>query len=247
MKQKVKVVIGLDISLNHTGFTALNIKTGEVCFYAYVTDKEKFVLRKQICVCFTKRLKFNTNNTETREVVRSRLVRQWILNTIKDISTRNMIITHAAIEGFSFASASRSVYQIGGLVEGIKSLLYSRRILMRTYSPKTIQSWAGVSNVKHKVDMIHSAIYNGFAALDTDCLLSVVKAKSGKDRVECPASDLADAYWLAHMLRTEILLRTGDMDLKKDLTDKRRKLLLNTTPKRKVNYLGYDFIGEFNA
>jgi len=243
----MNVVIGLDISLNHTGFTALNIKTGEVCFYAYITDKQKFVLSKQVCVCFNKRLKLNTNNTETREVVRSRLVRQWILGVVKDMKKRNMIITHAAIEGFSFASTSRSMYQIGGLVEGVKSILYNRKILMRTYSPKTIQSWAGVGNVNHKVAMIQNAIVDGnFDALANDRLLSVIETKSGKDRVECPASDLADAYWLAHMLRTEILLRTGDMNLKNDLTDKRRKLLLNTTPKRKVNYLGYNFIGEFD-
>ena len=118
---------------------------------------------------------------------------------------------------------------------------------MRTYSPKTIQSWAGASIVNHKEDMIINAIDNGFDTLDDTRLLSVKQTKSGKNKVECPASDIADAYWLAHMLRVEILLRSGDMDLRNDVTDKRRKLLLNTTPTRKVNYLGYDLIGEINA
>lgn len=242
----MRICVGLDLSLNHTGLTALDVKTGKVCYYAYITDRQKFALAKHNGVCFTKRFNVNTNNPETKSILRSRLVKTWLLGHLDAMKKLHLPVFHAAIEGYSYGSNSKSAYQIGGLIEGIKSLLYNRKIYIRIYSPRTIQSWANVNIADHKREMIVSAIKAGYKAVDDSHLLEVKQTAKGEQRIDCPASDLSDAFWLAQMLRTELLLRSGDMDIKNDLTDKQRRLLLSTTPTRKVNYLDFDFIGEFH-
>jgi len=96
--------------------------------------------------------------------------------------------------------------------------------------------------------MIVNAIKNGFQTIDDPKLFKMkTNKRTGKIEIACPASDLADAYWIAQIIRTEVGLRTGTINLKTDLTDNQRKLLMKTTPSRKINYLYLDFIGEFHA
>lgn len=238
---KNEIVLGLDLSLNHSGFVARQISTGKVVYSAYITEAQKYLFKAYNGVFFGKQLNPETNNPETKEILRDRLTRKWFIEQLTALFDEGWKLTHAAIEGFSFASRTRSAYQIGALVGGIKSILYGRKVLMRVYAPKTIQSWANVSQKHYKTDMISNAVHAGYALPDDPKLLHI---KGGK--CSGPASDLADAFWLTDMLRMEILLRSGEKDMKNDLTDKQRKLLLATTGTRKVNYIYLDFIGELH-
>lgn len=232
--------VGADLSLGHSGIVIINSK-GKVVnqFYFHTTKK---MCRTSFGGTYLQKPLWTKKSSEifNWELERLVILSKWF-NEIYGIlrSTYRSNIMLWAIEGYAHGygaqKQSRATFQTGGFIELLKLKLYEHQVPMRIIDPQTLRAWVHVPRGGGKRYAIDAAVKQASFKLVNDKRIFDVKKQEG------PASDLADAYWLADMARVEILVRRGKIQLK-DLPQHQRDLFLRVTKTQKVNLLARDFI-----
>jgi Holliday junction resolvasome RuvABC endonuclease subunit len=176
------LVLGVDPSLNGSGLTLM--RNGEVQDYFFFTSVKK------IAEASEGRGQYN------KEVGMPRLDKlfnffNFLLETTKP--------DYAGIEGYAYGAKSNSTFEIGGMGEMFRLLLYRAGIPYRDYEPSKVKKFACESGNAEKSQMVLQAYKSGFDVAPY--------GKSGED--------LADAFWIGRMLTTELKLHKDANYLKK--------------------------------
>lgn len=175
------LILGIDPSLNGAGFMIM--KGGEVIDYYFFTTVLKVAKES------------NGHGLVNRETGPERL--NVIYNFFNALLFKYKF-DYAAIEDYAYGAKSNSVFQIGGLGEMLRLMLYRADIPYREYEPSKIKKYATGSGNAEKSAMVLEAFKNGFDVSPY--------GKSGED--------LADAFWIAKMLYTELKLHKNAEYLK---------------------------------
>jgi len=146
------------------------------------------------------------------------------------------------IEDYAVGAQSASVYQIGEAGGIIRHyfLRHIKRTQLRLTNPSSLASWIGKGAKSSKRFRIAKAHKEGFRI--PKGLTKQVNVK-GSPELDGPGTDLADAYWLADMVRTEVQLRLGTQALS-DLPQHQRDVVNKVTKANPIGLLTRHFITE---
>lgn len=163
-----------------------------------------------------------------------------ILNKATDISRLSSIydvynkllekyklqVNYSAIENYAFGAASGSAFQIGGCGELLRLLTYRENIPYKEYAPTKVKKFATGDGGAQKSQMVLAAFKDGFDVGQY--------GKSGED--------LADAYWIAKMVTSELFIRRDITYLSK-LTKQQQEAFLETNKKYPTPLIERPFVG----
>lgn len=136
---------------------------------------------------------------------------------------------HAALEDYALARLAYS-HTLGEVGAIIKLELFRLSIPFRIYDIQAIKMFATGRGDAEKADMIISCM-NQWEELNF--------LKYGKE--DGAAGNVADAYSIAQLLTTELLIRAGELDLK-SIPEEKRRVFLRTTKQKPVNILDTPFV-----
>ena len=224
-----QLFIGLDISLNHSGLVVLGKDTTVVDWFYLTVERTRFLSTKEQKVHGFLLEKYNPNIHKSKEVydeIRKNahidFLREVLLNKLGLVTMKQRENTYIAIEQYAWAGISGSKYQIGELGGCIKHKLFEMGFKMRYVAPTSLKVWVGKGNYK-KRDIVEQAVKLGFT-VPLDVRLILEKKNGDYDGV---GTDLADAFFLARLVRAEVLFRSGDIQLS-DLPGRQSEVLLKT-------------------
>jgi hypothetical protein len=144
-----------------------------------------------------------------------------------------------ALEGYSFASTSSAIFQLGELGGVIKWLAHKYNMRVRTYEPTVIKKYATDKGAGKKAPMLmayyqqypDSNVLKHYAELNLKLPLEPQLSKSaGK-----PLCDLIDSHFIADMLLDEQKLRTDI--LHPEVSDKKASVFTSMSKKGKPTFL----------
>ncbi len=223
------VYIGIDLSLNTWGIVMMR---GEKLCWGFLTDRKKYIFKNTdyLQVHYTMPdAKYGTKEQRTAE--RRHMAAHSVYEALcGHVGPDTMVnIEHYAYSAQSTTSAETG--ELGGL---IREWLFVQDIAYRQTAPTSLQKWA-VKGRCTKEERIRQAEEElGFK---TDPrLLTPCKKANGLPDLTGPGTDVVDALWLAHMMKTEDRVRKGLVDLS-SLPQNRRDILLATSKEYKENRL----------
>lgn len=231
-------IFGLDISLDHGGVVVLD-ESGEVVDYRYLTKVKKMAdVDPDHSIFLTKQGK-----DESKDIFRLRRMAEYLGGILNIQPTMCIHQLYFSIEGYSYASKSTSICQIAELTGYIKQRLFLEGGMIRIHDPLTVKLFATGAGNCLKKDIIKQAM------LKFDIPEGLTKKKKTKKKktgdviedLDGPATDLADAYFLAMMLYTELEVRAGRIYLSQ-LDEGKRRIFLRATTAYPVNILDRQFI-----
>lgn len=234
-------IFGLDISLKHYGLVEVSEETGEVLNYRFMTDMRKFVDADSKHGIFYR--PDPKNDSETENFCR-------VHRVVKDIEdvvwpTSGAIIF--AIEAYGFATMSPKFAEIAEQTGAVKSMLLRGGAQYRLHDPDSVKLFGAANGHALKKDMVVAAtIFFDGVWWFPPALLKEVKKKIGVKKQQIveeydgPGTDLADAFWLAQLLRTEMMLRNGKITLA-DLPESQIRVFNRVTKAFPVNILDRPF------
>lgn len=232
--EKPQNIVGLDLSVNGWGAVQFDW-SGRIRQMAILTDTKKWIkVLGKTCTCYLLNVGCLKKTKEDRELLvaaRRRIVEHSIEALLGGMKPG---ATYVNIEHYSLHSKSRALYEIGEVGGIIRRWLFNNGFNLRQTDPQSQQMWAlkGQCSKRLRFDL---AVANGLL-ID----LKSVNAKPGKD-YEGPGTDLADAFWLAHMLWVELKVRLGEMAMT-DLDQRRRDVINRVTPSWPIGLLSRPFI-----
>lgn len=121
-----------------------------------------------------------------------------ILDTFQKYLDDNKDINYIGIEDYAYGAKSNSIFQIGGLGESMRLIAYRNFISYRDLEPSKVKKFATGRGNAEKSEMVLGAYKDGFDV-----------GKYGKN-----GEDLADAYWIAKMVCTELFIRSDSNYIK---------------------------------
>jgi hypothetical protein len=139
---------------------------------------------------------------------------------------------YVGIENYAF-NATGMVFNIGEFVGTLKQKLYREHYLMRLFEPTVIKMYATKKGNSDKIRMCDEYDKYNDGQLD---LSSLPQYKS-------PKEDIVDAYYICKLLRLELMLRKGLIELKQ-LNEVEIKIFNRCTKANPVNILARGFLGE---
>ncbi len=232
-------IFGLDISLDHGGVVVLN-DDGMVIDYLYLTTTKKIAEVDSEHSHLLSKIK----KDESKDVFRLRRMSEYAEALV---GFENRICTfppqpeYFSIEGYSYSSQTTSICQIAELTGYLKRLIFTGGGNIRIHDPLTVKLFALNNGKCMKKDIVKVA-----PDFFPEGLIKkkMIKKKGMSEKIEeydGPATDLADAFFLALMLYKELKLRSGEVMLNK-LSEGHRRIFLRTTKAYPVNILDRPFI-----
>lgn len=233
-------IIGLDISLDHGGFVALDVD-GVVVDYAYLTSVKKSAdVDSEHSIFLSKRGK-----EESKETFRLRRLDEY-LEALMAFERRVSVFSvpaYYSIEGYSYASQSTSMCQIAELTGHLKHYLFNKESnKIRIHDPLSVKLFATNKGNCLKKDIVQQAqlVFD----IPEGLIKRVVKKNKKKntqiDEFDGPVTDIADAYFLARMVYRELQVRKGATTLAQ-LDEGERRIFLRVSKTFPVNLLDRDF------
>jgi len=206
--------VGIDFSLNGTAAVAID-DMGRPIRILYTTDKKKYNNPNEI---YQKVEALKKSKDQHRSVYNE--IRKFfnLENLTKFLTTipGAQYPFFVALEDYAYGAISGSVYQIAENVGILKHWLAKQGLPFKTYSPQAVKIFAtGRGNAKKK-DVVKVASN----LLD---LKGLVSHKGGD--VAGPGIDIADAFFVARMLRLELLIRREKLSLE-NIEENARKAFL---------------------
>jgi len=244
--------IGLDISLNHLGMCFLD-EQGKYADHAFITDVKKYVTADPAHGMHYKAPSARSDDPnhflrvrEFCNFIYSTMYRWNILGVDVDevATTLNKPFSttlRVAIEGYGFASKSTRLRESTELVGAIKQLIYQKGVLFRVHDPDSVKLFA-VGNGHATKEQMHAQFVE-----ETHVVVPHTwRKEKGKKILDGPGTDVADAYFLARLLWTEMELRKGKVSLH-ELPEYQIRVFNRTTKAYPVNLLDRPFVGETNV
>lgn len=238
-------LVGIDLSFSSTALVALNCRDGRVINRGYETTRKKFKDAYSSVLCVQSRKK----DQDVDQYIADR--RDKVLSFIADFLDDVMPCdgrTFVALEGYAFTLRSTRLLETAEVSGALRGELYSHCIPYRIYDPMSIKLFATGHGSAKKIEMVTTAVQAGFdvpASLLEEGMkfeqpLYINNEPAYKD-VKGPGVDLSDAFHIATMLRTELMLRKGLVVLDR-LKDHQRRVFLRTTKGNPVNMLEKPFV-----
>jgi len=254
LAQKNVRYLGLDISVAHGAAVVLNRK-GKVILRSYFTTRKAWCVPQKLeseidlieSTFIRPKDKKRVIIPEQYIAFRRSHVRMWF-NSVMDYA--NGVMRHkldpvntktpiaftlfANVEDYAYAAASRSSYQIGEVAGILRDILFYRGGYSRFTVPSSLQKWICGGKCLKKPRVL-KAIKKGLVIPKT----TISVDKNGE--YDGPCTDLADAFWLANMVRTECRMKRGKLTLDK-LSQSKRDVFLSVTKTQPVGMLTRPFI-----
>lgn len=235
-------IFGQDLSLDHGGVVVLDT-TGMVADYCFFTTVKKYAdVDPSHSILLSKQEK-----DELKAIFRLRRMNEYLhgLMNFEHRVSRLIPPSYYSIEGYSYGSAgsSTSICQIAELTGYIKHMIYEGGGRIRIHDPLSVKLFATNKGHCTKKDIVERARL-AFSIPEGLVKRKMVKKKGEKEKVEeydGPATDIADAYFLAQMTFRELQIRNGKL-LLDQLTEGERRIFLRVTKMYPVNVLDRPFI-----
>lgn len=240
--------IGLDISANHVGMVA---RQGKDVRYRYITTVQKEAKHASGVVESTLMLKANKFvGKGSYQVYRCRFIVDSILDFVLTNSPQGNI--YVAIEDYAYSSTTNSITVLAEITGCVKEAIINSlpNASIRLHSVTTLKKWAAGKGNAWKIDMFEA--YKQ-AATTPECfgdmlqyqqkVKKVKKATIPSTELKGVVTDLVDAWWLADLIRTEILVRDGNI-VYNVLPKHQQEVFFLTTKAVPVNLLSRPFIRQ---
>jgi Holliday junction resolvasome RuvABC endonuclease subunit len=225
--------LGIDLALNHSAFVELI--DGELGRFWYVTDRlESFKKGKKQGRSVL--LKVPTKDKDTSELWRLSWWRGFLPAFIETVHPN-----YIGLEDYAFAAKGR-VYQIGELGGLARLGLWDSGVKFRLYDPDSVKMFVAHDGHADK-QMVRTAV-KGRWGIDFDQYDYTSKPNKKfpeGTRITQTSEDLCDAYAVARLVWTEILLRDGTLTMK-ELHEKEIQAFNRVTKAYPTNILGREFI-----
>jgi len=232
-------IFGLDISLDHGGVVVLD-EAGKVIDYRYLTTVKKMAdVDPDHSILLSKQWK-----DEPKDIFRLRRMAEYLQRLLNILPTTCIHQSYYSVEGYSYASKSTSICQIAELTGFIKRRLFEDGGKIRIHDPLTVKLFATGKGNCMKKDVVEAVEPTWFDIPEGLIKKKQIKKKRLPEKIEefdGPATDLADAFFLAKMLYTELKLRDGLVTLNQ-LKESERRIFLRVTKSNPVNILDRQFI-----
>ena len=248
MNGRELTIFGIDLSVNHWAICQIDYNTGKCIDYRYMTNV-KGEYNKNVLNAFLLKEQ-DKKNGESKENYSERRKQFSICSLVNFICYDKKIdntwrkgVIYVSLEGYAYAASSRGMCQIAEVTGCLKSSLYEQKKFVRIHDPLSVKLYATGKGNCLKKDMVLKAKEVGFHISDSLIKKTVKKSKRDGDREEYTGvgTDLADAFFLARILRTELMLREGIEDLK-DLEENERNIFLRVSKAFPENILTRSFI-----
>lgn len=233
-------IYGLDLSLDHAGVVSIN-KEGLVTNYLYTTTSKKMAsVDSKHSYLLSKKAK-----DESKDIFRLRRMAEIavaLLNFDDGFFYKVTPSTYTSIEGYAYSSQTTSICQIAELTGFLKHMIFEGGGNIRIHDPLTVKLFAVNTGKCLKKDIVEKARES--FDIPEDLIKKKKIKKKGFEPIEeydGPATDLADAYFLARMVQIELELRKGKITLG-ELSDNKRRIFLRVTKAYPVNILDRPFI-----
>jgi len=232
------VVIGLDISLDHAGIVALCDGGGVLDYCALTTVKKDSAADPRRVFLLSKQGK--DESKDTFRLRRMKEISNFVSVFIDSVSDK-VDSLYFSIEGYSYASYSTSICQIAELTGYLKYMLFDMGGYLRIHDPLSVKLFATGKGNCLKRDVVERA--GKYLKFPESLIKKKQKKIRGKlvEEYDGLCTDLADAYFLARMLWTELQIRSGEIGLEQ-LSDGERRIFLRVTKGYPVNILDRPFI-----
>jgi len=245
-------VCGIDLSSNKFGLVLLDATDGDIIDWKYASPVQKN------CAFFPKNsVKMPSRPSDTRMTPVFNMERMLKIITFYTdwfLQWQNYYSIIANIEDYAYGiarsgkgntPASRSLTGLAEIAGSVKLMMYNFDIPYRLTDPKSLKMWLGNGNYK-KIDIYEVSKEKKTIMLDflnDSAFFGVNKSKKKVFKEALPGCDVMDAYWLADILRHEVLVRKGIYNLV-SLEPTQRKLFLRVTTVNPVNILDKPFVAS---
>lgn len=233
-------IFGIDLSLNHYAICQLDFASGICLDYQFLTTSKKFEKIDSLHSVLLPTNKDGAN--ENNDELRKNRVMAYLIRYLQKKDPNGLSNVYISLEGYAYSAQTRSITQIAELTGYMKAMFWNLHCNLRIHDPLTVKLYATGKGVCLKKDIVEAA-QNSDLTFPKE-LIKVTKKKTKNGYVEeydGPATDISDAYFLADMLRTELLIRDGQLDLKK-LPEQHRNIFLRVTKGYPVNILARPFV-----
>lgn len=223
-----KVIVGIDYSISSPGiviFTADDDWTRtKTEFFGFTDVKKNSAMLENLL--FYKKDYFKSEQERYDYIsTQSMMFINGVVGSNSDV--------WVAIEGYALGSTKGLVFNIAEATGLMKHKVWQAGYKLRVYEPTAIKKFAtGKGNVD-KVSMGDSF----FASKDEFKPILPV----GLADYKSPKADIIDAYWIASLLYTELLLRNGIVRLR-DLSEKQIEVFNATSKSNPDNIICRDFV-----
>jgi hypothetical protein len=221
---------GWDISLNHGAMVELDFESGEMTRCWFVTDSSGYHKKfKSRSFLIPKDPKIKDN--DKKNILR-RDRWQAILHQILDLEPQQP--AYVAVEDYSYGSRNKS-HQIGELGGDVRSMLFHRMIPFRLYDIMHIKLFVARDANANKDKMMWGCLERWG--------LDFREYRNPKTKKQDVQGDLCDAYGIAQLLRTELMLRQGKVTLEQ-LSVEDIQVFNCVTKTHPINILARDFVQQ---
>lgn len=158
---------------------------------------------------------------------RVRMMADWVLECIREWAFTPDYHVHVAMEGLAVSQRSNRASDLAELSGYVKQGMMQMDVPFRLYDPTTLKmAWTG----QGKADK---------AAMVMQCFR---RWKVDYTELEEAGDNFADATLLAQLLRHEVEIRAGRMNIRKDIDGQLRKILLRKTKDEPVPLISQPLI-----
>jgi hypothetical protein len=258
----MKIIVGLDLSLNSAGIVALD-GGGDVIFSKYIT-----AIKKYIDVHSYMEIK----GFQTSSSVECKYLPPKVTQTKKRVAEdglnftarrRNLVSTEViqalvragkcgdvlvCLEGYAIDSKSTGLLEMAEISGIVRNYCWKENIPLRVHDPLSVKIWGCGNAHAKKMHMVNAArranLFIDQALLGKGNKFVFPMDIDGDLHTHDyggPGTDIADAFHLAEMGRHEVLVQSNLLRLDQ-LTEQQRKVFLRTTKANPVNLLGRPFI-----
>jgi hypothetical protein len=215
------IISGIDPSINGTGIYKMNLddKTLEILDQQYLSFTQVKKNETPDVIYYKKK---DFKNPIEQNI--------WMHNYIENFVQSS---EYVAIEDYAY-NAVGNVFQIGEFVGTLKENLYLKGTIgMRLYEPTVVKLFACNKGNSDKVSMCDQYDKLEDGQMDLSHL----------PQYKTPKEDIVDAYYICKLLRLELQLRKGIVQLN-NLDETKIKIFNRCTKPNPINILGRGFIGE---
>ena len=246
MVKQTPLLFGIDFSLNHWAICRVDYLTGSCLDYRYMTcTKKEYNQNAANAFLLEGQDKKNGEGKETygerRRAFSVQILFKYIMDILNGLEKAPEDV-YVSIEGYAYAASTRGLCQIAEATGLLKTMLYNQGIKLRIHDPLSVKLYASGGGACLKKTIVLAAKDLGFHI--SESLLKVKRKKIKGLEVEeydGVGTDLADSFFLARILRTELMLRDGIASLE-NLKECERKIFLRVTKAFPENILSRDFI-----
>jgi len=212
-------VLGVDPSLNGTALVVLAVgphpKNYEMVDAIVFSDNKQAQKLK-----YVRPLDISTYDSEQTQLDRAHLVGC----AIYDLWNKHETISHCGIEGYAYGmrQKSRAVYQLGEVIGHIKRTVYEIGFPFQVLPPTKVKQFVTGNAHANKASMMVSVAKHYGMDFEPWLINTTVT----------PGFDLADAYSVARVISTKVLIHRGVLSVRDsmDVSANEKKALM-TAPK----------------